>query len=211
MPSDQTVATLSTRGGLPGEPIVHRTDRAILRGLASQVAELAARPIEQEKRELWYRHNALAANTPAGLLRPRERLERDHHAGDLACQGSLARDWEMRLRKEIFWGAQMRDDRVVQPFFNVAHVSTESDWGMHETKIGGEHGGSYVWEAPLKRYDDLARLRFPQITSITRRPQRSLALANEPWATCSTVRLKTSWWWTLGMTQTLVSCAACSR
>jgi hypothetical protein len=34
-------------------------DREILRGLAARVAEVASRPIEAEKRELWYRHNSL--------------------------------------------------------------------------------------------------------------------------------------------------------
>ncbi len=70
MPSDQTVAALSTQGGLPGEPIVHRTDRDILRDLAQQTAELAARPIEQEKRDLWYRHNELQPTRPLVFCDP---------------------------------------------------------------------------------------------------------------------------------------------
>ena len=39
-------------------------DRDVLRSLAAQVAELAARPIEDEKRDLWYRHNALEPTRP---------------------------------------------------------------------------------------------------------------------------------------------------
>lgn len=34
------------------------SDQCILRELAKQVAELSAHPIEQVKRERWYRHNA---------------------------------------------------------------------------------------------------------------------------------------------------------
>jgi hypothetical protein len=39
-----------------------------LRRLAGQVAELAARPIEARKKELWTRHNALEAVRPLVLL-----------------------------------------------------------------------------------------------------------------------------------------------
>jgi len=204
MPSDQTVAALSTRGGLPGEPIVHRTDRDILRGLASQVAELAAHPIEQEKRDLWYRHNALQPTRPLVFCDPENGWNEIIRPADLACEGELARDWEMRLRKEIFWGRDMRDDRVVEPFFNVGHVFSESDWGLHETKIGGDHGGAYTWDAPIKSYADLDRLRFPQVDVDYTMTQRVLALAEETLGDILAVRLKASWWWTLGLTQTAV-------
>ena len=46
------------------EPSISAADRKVLRQLASQVTELAARPIEMEKRDLWYRHNALEATRP---------------------------------------------------------------------------------------------------------------------------------------------------
>ena len=47
----------------------------------------------------------------------------------------LARFWEMDLRKEIFWGTQMRDDYTIQPCFNVFHVHTGGieEWGLKET------------------------------------------------------------------------------
>ena len=116
-----------------GRVIISAADRAVLRRLASQVAELAARPIEAEKRDLWYRHNALEATRPLIFCDPENGWDEIITAADLACEGELARGWEMRLRKEIFWGAMMCDDRVIEPYFNVRHVYTESDWGMHET------------------------------------------------------------------------------
>jgi hypothetical protein len=101
---------------------------------------------------------------------------------------------------------------VVQPCFDVRHVYSESDWGMHETKIGGEHGGSYTWDAPLKSYDDdLPRLRFPHITVDEADTQRVLDLAQETLGDILTVRLKTAWWWTLGMTWTLVNLRGLSQ
>ena len=54
--------------------------------------------------------------------------------------------------------------------------------------------------------DDLPRLRFPQITVDERRhAAHARRWRRRRWATCCTVRLKTVWWWTLGMTWTLVN------
>jgi hypothetical protein len=131
--------------------------------------------------------------------------------GLLACEGNLAREWEMVLRKDVFWGEQMRDDRVVLSTFDVRHVYEETDWGMHETKIGGEQGGSYIWDAPLKDYADLVRLRFPQMVVDEEATRRLVGLAQEVLGDILTVRLKTAWWWTLGMTWTLVNLRGLSQ
>ena len=180
-------------------------DQEILQRLAEQVAELAARPIEQEKRGLWYRHNALESTRPLIFCDPEngwnEIIPPDH----IECAGDLARRWEMRLRKEIFWGAEMRDDRVIEPYFDVAHVHADSGWGLRETQIGGERGGAYAWDAPVKSYDDLYRLHFPQITIDDTVTAQLVELAAETLGHLLTVRLKTKWWWSLGMTWLLVN------
>ncbi len=186
------------------EPISSQ-EQAILRQLAGQVAELAARPLEAEKRDLWRRHNALEATRPVIFCDPENGWHEIIRAEDLACQGELARDWEFRLRKEIFWGAHLCDDRVIVPFFDVPHVAMESDWGMHETRIGGEHGGAYTWEPPLTDYADIAKLHFPQIAIDPAATERRAEQAQEILGDLLTVRVKSSWWWTLGMTWTLVN------
>ncbi len=94
----------------------------------------------------------------------------------------------------------MRDDRVVQPFFDLPHVAVESDWGMHETKVGGSDGGSYVWKAPLESFDLMDRLHPPVITVDHRSTDDLLSLAGDVFGDLLTVRLRGKWWWTLGMT-----------
>jgi hypothetical protein len=116
----------------------------------------------------------------------------------------LARGWEFLLRREIFWGSEMCDDRVIMPTFDVARVYTESDWGMVSVKTQGQGGGSYVWDAPLKRYEDLDKLRFPRISVDQEATERVLALAHDALGDHLQVRLKNPWWWTLGMTWTLI-------
>jgi len=183
---------------------LNQRDRLILRELAQQVAELAERPVEKEKRELWYRHNALESTRPLVFCDPENGWNEILTPDTLRCEGGLARAWEWHLRREVFWGAHMRDDKVIEAVFNVGHVYTETDWGLRETRIGGEGGGSWRWEAPLKTYDDMDKLRFPQITVDYEATQELLQLAQETFGDILQVRLKTVWWWSFGMTQTLV-------
>jgi hypothetical protein len=183
---------------------VNPRDRAVLRELAQRTAELAARPVEDEKRSLWYRHNALEPTRPLVFCDPENGWNEIIPEDRLRCKGTLAREWEMILRKEIFWGESMRDDRVIQPYFDIPCVSSESDWGMHEIKRSGGDGGSYVWDAPLKTYDDMDKLHFPEITVDKQATDALAALANEVFGSSLTVRVRGKWWWSMGMTWTLV-------
>ena len=91
----------------------------------------------------------------------------------------LARDWEFRLRKEIFWGRQMSDDRVILPYFDVAHVYRCSGWGVEVEHLGGENGGAYRWDSPIRSEADIDRLHPPEITVEDEATERVLALAHE--------------------------------
>jgi len=202
---DQTQATLSTQGEFALEATINTRDREILRRLASKVADLAARPIEGEKRDLWYRLNALEPTRPVIFCDPENGWNEIITIDQFECQGEMAQRWEMTLRKEIFWGAEMRDDRVIEPNFIVSHVYSESDWGMHEKKIGGTDGGSYVWESPLQSYADFDKLHYPIITVNHEATDRVIELANDTLGDILPVRRRTAWWWTLGMTWTLIN------
>jgi hypothetical protein len=108
----------------------------------------------------------------------------------------------MGLRKEIFWGTQMRDDYTIQPCFNVFHVHAGGieEWGLKEQITSGGDGGSYHWESPIKTMDDLHKLHFPTVLVDKLATDHILELANETFGDLLTVRLHTNWWWTLGMT-----------
>ena len=203
--TDQSVSTFTTHSEIASDQTISLADRIVLRELARRVAELAARPCEQEKRNLWYAHNNLEPTRPVIFCDPENGWHEIIPDATLQCSGLLARSWEMRLRKEIFWGTEMQDDRVIMPTFDISHVYTDGDWGLRPVKIGGQDGGSYRWDPPLKDYArDFERLRFPQITIDQGATQRVLALAQETLGDLLTVRLKTAWWWSLGMTWTLI-------
>ncbi len=203
--ANQTAVSLATNSFSPEMIRLSSRDREILRGLAGQVADLAARPCEDEKRKLWYAHNELKPVRPLIFCDPENGWNEIVTAAHIRCDGELARQGEMALRKEVFWGTQIGDDRVIEPTFNVGHVYSETDWGMHERKIGGEHNGSYTWESPLKTFDDLDKLRFPVIDINRVATKESVGLAESVFGDLLKVRLKTSWWWTLGMTWILAN------
>ena len=203
--ADQTVASLFTQS-IPREQIlIGEGDRDILRRLADQMAQLASRPIEEENRRLWYDHNALRPTRPVVFCDPENGWNEIITEDQIECQGELARGWEMTIRKEIFWADSMGDDRVVDAVFNVPHVYEESDWGMHEKVFKAAAHGSYRWDAPLKSFDDLDQLRFPEITVDYEASGELLALAEKTLGHVLAVRPKTMWWWTLGMTWTLIN------
>jgi len=202
--TDQTPLSLASKTIEPEVIYITPGDRVILRELAAQSAELAARPVEAEKRDLWYGHNALEPTRPLVFCDPENGWNEIITGGSLRCTGELAREWEMTLRKEIFWGGSMDDDRVVQEYFEVPYVYSETDWGMHETRIGGKDGGSYIWKAPIRTWNDMKRLRIPEITVDCESTGRLVALAKEVLGDLLPVRLKGKWWWSMGMTMTLV-------
>jgi hypothetical protein len=184
--------------------VINKEEKEVLRRLAGQVAELAARPMELVKRNLWYRHNTLEATRPVIFCDPENGWNEIVTEEQLKCKNELARQWERVLRREFFWGTSMGDDHVVEPFFNINYIHTESDWGMHETKIGGLGGGAYHWDAPLKDFNDFDKLHFPEIKVDYEKTYFLKDLANEIFGGLLTVGIKGNWWWTLGITQTLV-------
>jgi hypothetical protein len=198
----QTAVGLSTLSTLAANLTATATERTVLRTLAAKVAELAARPIEAEKKRKWIAHNDLKSSEPLVFIDPENGWNEIITPQDLKCQNPLLRLWEMTLRKEIFWAQQMQDDRVIEPFFNVSYIYRDSGWGLIETIHGDpEHGGSYIWDAPIADYErDLAKLHFPEIEIDMVATNALVALAEELFDGLLTVRLRGTWWWTLGMT-----------
>ena len=184
--------------------IMDSNDRAVLRRLAQDVAEIAARPLEQEKRRLWYDHNALKPTRPPIYCDPEGGWSEVILDKDIECSSDLARQWEWTLRREIFWGRQMGDDRVTLPVFNIDHVASDSGWGMSERYIGGANRGAYVWESPISSYDCLDQLRYPKITVDWEATNRRVEAAKNCFGDVLAVLLKTEWFWTVGLTWTLI-------
>jgi len=203
---DQTVSGKVFTGFTAKNLFVSREDKKILIKLAEEVAEIAQSRKMQEKHGLWKKVNSLEKIRPLIFCDPENGWNEIITENQMECKGKIARRWEMDLRKEIFWGIEMGDDKPVEPFFDIAHVTKPDNWGVEVIYHKKEVLGSFVWENPIKDYDkDLKLLHFPKVEIDWPTTNGCIDIANEIFKDILTVRLKGIWWWSLGVTNPAVS------
>ena len=125
---DQTALGKIQTGFAPDVLAMSNRDRDILRCLAERVARIAASTEMAETRVLWTKHNMLEQVRPVVFCDPENGWNEVIAEAEMKCTGTLARRWEMDLRKEIFWGEEMGDDKPVEPFFEVPYTSAPDDF-----------------------------------------------------------------------------------
>ena len=198
---DQTAAGVVETGLVPEDLAMSSADRHILRGLAEDVAQIAASPTMAATRDLWKKHNGLERTRPLVFCDPENGWNEIITEADMRCTGKLARRWEMSLRKEIFWGREMGDDKPVEPTFNVPYTVSPDDWGVEITYHKTESAGSYIWDNPIKDYEkDLPKLHSPTFELDWTTTRGCLDIAQDVFDKILTVRLKGTWWWSVGLT-----------
>ena len=152
---DQTAAGKITTGFAPEDVAMSREDKDVLRALAERVAEIAASPRMQEVRRLWTRLNMLQGTRPVVFCDPENGWNEIVTEAEMQCRGKLARRWEMDLRKEIFWGEEMGDDKPVEPYFDVPYTARPDHWGLErwqafQSDYSRRRGNPYAaWPSPL--------------------------------------------------------------
>ncbi len=191
--------TADFNAGASGEVRIAREDRDILRGLAERVAACAAKQQETEKRELWRGLNDLEKTRPAVFCDPENGWNEIIQDSDIRCRSDLARRWEIVLRKELFWAEQMKDDKVIEPYFDIGYTHSEDDWGIEWRQRGGG-GGAYTWEPALHDETDIAKIHDPEFTVDHETTEATVRLAENTFGDLLKVRTAGVWWWSLGMT-----------
>jgi len=172
----------------------------VLKQLAGKVAEIAARPEMEKKKKLWTLHNDLKTTEPLVFIDPENGWNEIIDVKTLVSEDPLARVWEVALRKLIFWAEEMKDDKVIEPYFDVPYSFSDSGWGLEPGRLGGENGGAYKIDQVLKNYEtDLEKLHHPEITIDWEESRKLMDLAQEIFSGILKVRRKNIWWWTLGM------------
>ena len=190
---------------LPGEEVAATgQEREILRGLAQEVARLSRRPREKELRDLWRRHNGLKATRPLIVCDPENGWNEIIQENQLQCTSRLAKHWEMALRKDVYWGERILDDRPIEPVFRIGYSCTDSGFGVEERYIQKEKGGSYTWVPAIRQRRDLEKLRLQRLEVDRETTRRAVELAREIFGDLLDVQTTGVWWWSLGMTTDLV-------
>jgi hypothetical protein len=106
-------------------------DRTILRELAARVAEIAALPVQEEKRRLWRKLNGLQPERPMVTIDQVCWGEMDID-GKLAlrCENQECRDYETVFRRILFQWEYFPVDMVVDPFIKVYKAVHNSGFGV---------------------------------------------------------------------------------
>jgi len=198
---DQTAAGKIQTGFVSEDVNISKEDKIILKELAERQLALSSDPKMEEKRNIWKKHNMLEKTRPVIFCDPENGWNEIITERQMKCRGKIARRWEMDLRKEIFWGEEMGDDRPIEPYFDVSYTVSPDDWGVKAVYHQTDRLGSYVWDNPIKDYRvDLKKLHSPQFKIDWQTTNGCLDLAKEIFGNILEVRLKGIWWWSLGLT-----------
>ncbi len=159
---------------------VSPADRAYLRELARQVAEIAHLPIMEERRAMWRRHNRLERMRPMVLVFPEGAWRELLPGSAMRCEGHRARAYEWSLRQALYHHQHIHDDTVIEPYWVVRKQVQLSGWGLEpRRRPSAEPTGAWAFDPVIHTPEDLDRLRAPVVTVDEVATQRELGLAHE--------------------------------
>lgn len=188
------------------EPRIDKEEKAILQALARQVAILAEDPIQEERKRLWADHRSLKITRPPVFIDPEYAWYELIPHTLLQCRNQLARLWEFRLRKEIYWQTQIKDDRACTKDFPICHVYTRTGMGLDARRTKSTVGGGADHIEPvLTDWDDLGKLQHRKVYIDYEKTHQLLALAHDVFDGILNVTVQNSWWYSDGLSDDLAN------
>lgn len=149
---------------------LHARDKAVLRALADEVAEIAALPVHEEKAALWRRLNDLDSARP--MVWVNEICWNEMNISDeltLRTQHPWAQDQERGLRRLLYQWRHLPGDMIVDGFLTCPLAIHSTDFGiiedvdtikMDETSdICSRH-----FKILIKEPEDIQKIRMPVVT-----------------------------------------------
>jgi len=134
-------------------------ERAVLRDLTQRYLDVCQRPEQNERRNLWRRHNSLKWTRP--LIYVRAFAWREMPEAQLTGQTPELRAVENFLRYQLFWDT-LADDSIFEPWVTIPARYRCTGWGFaSERHFSDEPGGSFKVDYPLRQEADIERLRMP--------------------------------------------------
>lgn len=165
--------------------MINKNDIMIIRELAAQVAEIAALPVQEEKRQLWRQLNKLQPVRPMVTIDQVCWNEMDID-GQLAlrCQDPECREYEDFLRRTLFQWKYFPVDMVVESFIRVPKAITNTGFGIstQENIAVTDPTNSVVGHKFINQFhslEDVEKLQTPQVSHDLAETERRLAVAHE--------------------------------
>lgn len=138
-------------------------DIQILRDLAKEYQEISNKDIQNERRDLWSKHNSLERTRPLIYMRW---LAAWHEAPEskLECEDPFYRQHENFLRQMIFQDT-IGDDYIIEPWITQRAsfiTPPEGLWGLRIRHIPSpEPGGAWKFDPPIKSLEDFSNMVKP--------------------------------------------------
>ncbi len=188
-----------------------RDELQVLRTLARRKMEIAADPVNLERREAWYKLDAGAPDSRPMVLAEFGSLtdvNKPVTEASLQCRDPFAREIERGLRHELYMFEVLKEDRVIEPYYAINWQVSISDYGIpvvqHRVE-GYETTGSRSWDPPIQDIDrDFEKLR-PRTCTVNREATRAQQTRLEAiFKDILPVTLRGSFWWSLGLTRVAI-------
>lgn len=165
--------------------MLNSNDVSVIRGLASEVAEIAALPVQETKRNLWRKLNALQPERPMVMVD--QVCWSEMNVDDeltLRCEDDECRAYERQLRRTLYQWKHFPVDMVVEPFFRVPLAIQNLSLGVtaqDETVVTDPDNDvvSHYYANQFQTEEDLEQIRVPAVRHDAVESDRRLALAHE--------------------------------
>jgi hypothetical protein len=167
-------------------------DREIIRRLATETAEIAALPIQEEKRRLWRQLNGLRPERPMVMID--QVCWNEMNVDDeltLACEDAACRGYEWWLRAQLYQWRHFPVDMVIEPFVRVGKAIQFNGGSSPYTVFGvdrvehtsvGDPTNSVVGHSFENQFEtdaDLEKIQTPVVIHDAAETARRLELAHE--------------------------------
>lgn len=160
-------------------------DVAIIRELAGRVAQIAALPVQEEKRALWRKLNARKPVRPMVMID--QVCWHEMNIGDeltLRCKDDECRWYEWYLRLTLYQWKHFPVDMVVEPFVRVGKAIHNTGFGVgvcEETAVSDPTNPvvGHKFANQFQEDADLEKIRMPKISHDRAETGRRLAVAHE--------------------------------
>jgi hypothetical protein len=165
--------------------MISPSDLNVIRTLATRAAEIAALPVQEEKRRLWRKLNGLKAERPMVMID--QVCWNEMEIGDelrLRCTDPDCRYYEEILRQMLFQWDHFRVDMVVEPFMRVpiAIINTGFGIDVREEIAVLDATNSVVghyYNNQFRTMDDLEKVKMPQVSHDQAETARRMEVAHQ--------------------------------
>lgn len=160
-------------------------DLALVRELGCQVAEVAAKPIQAERRRLWKALNAKRPERPMVMIDqiPWHEMNVEDEL-TLRCEDPFLRSVENTLRQTLYRDRHMAADFFVEDHVDVPRALTHTGWGLEideDVAVTDAHNDivGHLYHDQLAEPGDVAKIQAPRFSEDVEESQRREALTHE--------------------------------